>query len=191
MVSPIDPNEVRLTGENSFIRLAAMEGGTETTRASHWRILRSPGGPGHVLYLTSELTNDEVRIFSDNPDMARWLQEEIESVLHPPFGDQKVPIVDAEFYRSGNGITFSTETVETQSESISLTWYKLGEPFIIRFEPGAMGPHGVYSCLIPASAAQLTVNGATAEGTPQPDAIGEQMSSTACLAWSETWVRPR
>ena len=43
--SPIDPNRVLLTGENSFIRLSLEEGGTQTTRVSHWRILWSPNRP--------------------------------------------------------------------------------------------------------------------------------------------------
>jgi hypothetical protein len=44
-----DPNQVRLTGENSFIRLLEAADGKQLTRVSHWRILYSPAGPGHVL----------------------------------------------------------------------------------------------------------------------------------------------
>ena len=36
-----DPNQVRLTGENSFIRLQLEENGPQMTRVSHWRILYS------------------------------------------------------------------------------------------------------------------------------------------------------
>ena len=53
--NPTDPNKIRLTGENSFIRLTEGSGESETTRASHWRVLWSPGGPGHVLFLQREL----------------------------------------------------------------------------------------------------------------------------------------
>ena len=42
--NPIDPNSIRLTGENSFIRL--VEGEEQTTRTSHWRVLYSPGWGG-------------------------------------------------------------------------------------------------------------------------------------------------
>ena len=51
--NPTDPNKIRLTGENSFIRLTEDSGDAETTRASHWRVLWSPGGPGHVLFPVS------------------------------------------------------------------------------------------------------------------------------------------
>ena len=83
--NPTDPNQIRLTGENSFIRLSRDDGSNYSTRTSHWRILLSPAGPGHVLFMKSDLTDDEVRIYADNIALARWLQEEIECLLFPEF----------------------------------------------------------------------------------------------------------
>ena len=96
--NPVDPNSIRLTGENSFIRL--VEGEEQTTRASHWRVLYSPSGAGHVLFLKSDLV-DGVRVYADNIALARWLQEEIESLLFPEFADQSLQVLDAEFSREG------------------------------------------------------------------------------------------
>ena len=193
-MNPIDPNEVRLTGENSFIKLLDKEGGTITTQVSHWRIFRSPGGPGHVIYLKSEITGGNVHIYSDNVAMARWLQGEVESALNPHFADKNIPIIDAEFARLGNQITVSTELAEAANDDVvSLTWHEIGEPFIIRIEPGGIpGANlGVYSCLIPCSSAQVSINGVAAKGSPYPEDMAGHPSSTACLAWGETWVRPR
>ncbi|MCH8868870.1 MAG: hypothetical protein IIC85_04110, partial [Chloroflexi bacterium] len=122
MVSPTDPNKIVLTGENSFIRLHDGQGGPLLTRSSHWRILLSPAGPGHVLYLKSDLTNDKVRIYSDNIALARWLQGEIETFLFPEFADDSVPVTDAIFNNSGDHRSFWTETVESEEETIALTW---------------------------------------------------------------------
>jgi len=63
---------------------------------------------------------------------------------------------------------------------------------MLRVEAGSTPgrPHGVYSCFVPAARAQLTVNGVMAKGRPFPEQRGDKQSSTACLAWSETWVRP-
>ena len=192
MVSPTDPNEVRMTGENSFIRLHTEQDGPMTTRASHWRVLLSPGGSGHVLFLKSDLTDDQVRVYADNIAVARWLQEEIESLLFPEFADQTIPVIDAVFGRSGEGMSFWTETVESEDESIILTWYDFAEPFVIRVEAGSVPgrPHGVYSCFVPAKRAQLTLEGSMAGGVVLPEERDGRTSSTACLAWSETWVRP-
>ena len=85
-----DPNEVRLIGENSFMKLTTGEGGEPTTSASHWRVLVSPAGMGHVLYLKSDLTNNEPRVYADNVALARWLQDDIFGLLvrrlpRPPY----------------------------------------------------------------------------------------------------------
>ena len=193
MVSPVDPNEVRITGENSFIRLSHEEGGSVATRASHWRVLLSPAGPGHVLFLESELTDNQVRIYADNIALARWFQEEIEPTIYPAFADRSIPVVEADFSRHGDVRSFSTERVSSRDTEISMTWYDFGEPILIRLAPGSAPgrPHGVYSVLIPAKGAQLVVNGKLAPGRPfRQDRDGHE-SSTCCLAWSETWVRPR
>ena len=190
--NPTDPNQVRLTGENSFIRLHNEEGGPMLTRASHWRVLYSPAGPGNVLYLKSNLLEDQVLVYSDNIALARWLQEEIESLLFPEFADQSLPVVDAQFTKSGDGRSFWTEKVESEEDTILLTWHDFVEPFMLRVEAGSAPgrPHGVYSCFIPARQAQVTFNGIVAQGRPSPEMRGDKQSSSACLAWSETWVRP-
>lgn len=190
--NPTDPNQVRLTGENSFIRLQGESGGAQTTRASHWRVLYSPAGPGHTLFLKSDAVGPQVLVYSDNISLARWLQEEIESLLFPEFADQDLAVTNAEFTRSGDGRSFWTEAVKSEKDTVLLTWYDFIAPFMLRVEAGSVPgrPHGVYSCFIPARNAQVTFNGLVAPGRPFPEMRGDKPSSTACLAWSETWVRP-
>src|SRR6188508_2033211 len=69
-MSIADPNKTILTGENPFVRLSPKDGDPNSTEASYWRIIFSPAGPGHVLYLKSELTERRWRIYSDNIAMA-------------------------------------------------------------------------------------------------------------------------
>ena len=191
MVRLTDTNEVLLTGENCFIRLSTEEGGPATTRASHWRVLFSPGGPGHALFLKSDVTDDEVRVYSDNIALARYLQDTIESLLFPEFGDPSLRVIEADFVKSGDTMTFWNERVESDEEDVSLTWYDFLEPFMINAPPGTAGrPLGVTSCFVPARRAQVALNEDMASGVPHPEKRGERDSSTACLAWSETWVRP-
>ncbi|MDP6550182.1 MAG: hypothetical protein QF659_08940, partial [Dehalococcoidia bacterium] len=133
-----DPNQVRVTGENSFIRLSQEDGSPMTTRVSHWRVLLSPGGPGHVLFVKSEAIDDEVRVYSDNIAMARWLQEEIESMLFPEFADQSLPVIDALFEKRGDGISFWTEIVESDEDTIIMTWHDFVEPFMVANTAGSV-----------------------------------------------------
>ena len=195
MVTPVDPNEVRLTGENSFIRLSHQDSGSPLTAyASHWRILLSPGGPGHVLFLQTEMTDNQLRIYTDNIAMTRWIQGEIVSMLNPPFADEGLTVAEAVFSRYGDLSSFCTEKIVSRDEEISMTWFEFGEPYQIRFAPGTIRPtvtHGVYSVLTPANKAQLVINGNPAPGKVFPAAQGGHDSTSCCLAWSETWVRPR
>jgi hypothetical protein len=101
MTSTADANRVILTGENPFIRLSETDDGPLTTDASFWRILLSPAGPGHVLYLNSEQTDGQWRIYSDNIAMARWLQSTVQGMLNAATRDLKIPVIEAEFDKQG------------------------------------------------------------------------------------------
>ena len=89
-----DPNRVIVTGENPFIRLSAKQGDSLTTSASFWRIIFCPAGPGHVLYLNSELTDNRWRIYADNIAMARWLQKTVQGMLNPELKDMSIPVTE-------------------------------------------------------------------------------------------------
>ena len=191
-ISPVDPNNVMMTGENSFIRFSPDAGKTQTDRASHWRVLWCPAGAGHALFLKSALTGGEVKIWSDNPPVARWLQKEIESLLFPAFADAKTPVAPAAFARSGGIDTKAAELVTGKDAEILLTWEDFLAPFVLTMPPGSAGrPIGVFSTFFPAKAARVALNGRVAAGTPYAEKRGERESTSACLAWSETWVRPR
>jgi hypothetical protein len=73
-MSIADANKTIVIGENPFIRLSAKDGDPNSTEASFWRVFWSPAGPGHVLYMKSELTGGAWRIWADNIAMARWLR---------------------------------------------------------------------------------------------------------------------
>ena len=188
----VDPHDPVMTGENSFVRLSLDGGQSFPERASHWRVLWSPAGQGHALFLESAMTGNAPRIYSDNAGVARFLQRAIEVLLHQPFADESVPVIDARFERTGHSLATVGERVVSAHEEIILSWWELMAPFVLTMPPGAMGrPLGVYSTFLPARAAQLAVNGKAATGTViMQDRFGKAASS-CCLAWSETWTRPK
>jgi hypothetical protein len=192
MASPVDPNEPLMTGENSFIRLSHDGGTNMSDRFSHWRVLWCPSGAGHVLFAQSQLTDNKVRIYSDNAAVARWLQRTIETLLFPAFADTKIPVVTAEFSRWGDPRSTAVETIVSATERIRMTWYDCLPPFVLTMPPGSNNrPIGVFSTFFPARSAQVEINGVFATGQPWPETRGDRQSSSACLAWSETWVKPR
>ena len=188
-----DPNQTILTGENPFIRLSETDGAPFTTNASFWRIIISPAGPGHVLYMKSELTGEHTKIYSDNIAMARWLQSTVQGMLNAETADLSIPVIDATFSKSGDARDFWTETLVTHDEEISLTWYDIGEPLLIHTQPNAAPdrPYGVCTLLIPALGARLTRNGAHASGKPWAREREGRPFSTCALAFSESWTAAR
>ena len=192
-MNTLDANRVILTGENTFIRLSQNDGDAVTTSASFWRILFSSAGPGHVLYLKSELTDDTWRIYSDNISMARWLQSTVQGMLNAELRDLSIPVIDAQFTKSGDMRDFWTERLDTSDEEIALTWYNIGEPLLIHTQPNAEPgrPYGVCTVLIPALGARLTRNGVQAVGQAWPREREGRPFSTCALAFSESWTAAR
>jgi hypothetical protein len=192
-MSTADSNRVILTGENPFIRLSTQDGDPNSTDASFWRILFCPAGPGHVLYLKSELTEDRWRIWSDNIAMARWLQTTVQGMLNAETADTTIPVAEAEFTRAGDARDFWTERVISLEDEISLTWHEFGEPLLIHTQPHQIPDRrfGVCTILIPALSARLTRNGIEAAGRPWPRERENRPFSTCALAFSESWTEAR
>ena len=188
----VDPHDPVMTGENSFIRLSDDGGKTIVDRVSHWRVLWSGAGQGHVLFIESPLLGKGARLYADNAAVARFLQKTIETLLHPPFADPALPIVDARFARTGNALSTVEERVVSRADELVLAWWDLMPPFVLTMPPGAMNrPLGVYSTFLPARSAQLSVNGIAASAKVFPQDRYGKPSSSCCLAWSETWTRPK
>jgi hypothetical protein len=192
MTPPVDPNQVLMTGENSFVRLSHDGGKTLADRWSHWRVLWCPAGQGHVLLVQAELMDGKPRIYSDNIAVTRWLQREIEAILFPPTADTRIPVIEASFEREGDPRSVATERIVSSNDEIVMSWYDCLEPFILTMPPGtANRPIGVFSTFFPARSAQVMLNGRAATGSVWPETRGDRPSSSACLAWSESWVKPR
>jgi hypothetical protein len=188
----VDPHDVLMTGENSFIRLSNDGGKTIDERVSHWRVLWSPAGQGHALFIESSLTGKGPRVYADNPGVARYLQRTIETLLWKDFASESLPVIHAAFTRIGDALSTVEERIVSREDEIVLAWWDLMKPFILTLPPGAMNrPLGVYSTFIPARSAQLSVNGRAASAAVFPMERFGKPASSCCLAWSETWTRPR
>jgi hypothetical protein len=188
----VDPHDVVMTGENSFIRLSNDGGNTIVERVSHWRVLWSPAGQGHALFIEGSLTGKGPRVYADNPGVARYLQRTIETLLWKGFADESLPVVHAGFSRGGDSLSTVEERIVSREDEIVLAWWDLLKPFILTMPPGAMNrPLGVYSTFIPARSAQLSVTGRAAAAAVFPMERFGKPASSCCLAWSESWTRPR
>ena len=157
-------------------------------------ILFSPAGPGHVLYLRSELTEGQSRIYSDNIALARWLQETVQGMLNPDLKNTSIPVIDAVFDKSGDMRSYWSEHVHAADAEIDLTWFDTGDPLLVHTqpnEPPQNRPYGVCTVLIPVRGTRLTLNGAQAKGQAWPREREGRPFSTCALAFSESWTEAR
>jgi hypothetical protein len=123
--------------------------------------------------------------------VARWLQTTIENLLFPAFADVNLPVLRGDFARDGDPRSVATETVLTDDGDWQFAWYDTIEPFVLNAPPGFNGrPLGVFSTFFPARSAQIALDGEVATGRPWLEMRGDRQGSSACLAWSETWVKP-
>ena len=192
-MSIADPNRVVLTGENPFIRMSAKDGDPNSTDASFWRIITCPRGPGHVLYVKSELTENKWRVYTDNLAMARWLQSTVQGMLNAELADLSIPAVHATFSKAGDARDWWTERASAPGEEIELTWHDLGDPLLIHTQPNQVPnrKYGVCTVLIPALATRLARNGVEARGRSWPREREGRPFSTSALAFCESWTDVR
>ncbi|RMF88173.1 MAG: hypothetical protein D6736_11170 [Nitrospinota bacterium] len=198
---PINPGRVDWSGENPGMYLKREEDGPYTTLISFFRVIYSPYGVGHAVVVLTDPTGtvggpDQVNAcYTDNRDLAQWLVREFVSYF-APFQENphlpRLPFRDAtSFTRSGDTRRSWTEAIQGPDIDIQLTWDHLQEPFVVEYEPehSATGKHDMLSLFIPATEATVIINGKKREGRPFPRNMAGKQSTTAFLAFSETWIR--
>ncbi len=187
---PIVPGKLILNGENPFLRLSHTPGGPTTTDASLWSITYSPKGAGHALFIKSELTENQWRIYSDNPEMVSWLQTTIQGMLNPETARNDIAVIEAKFSQQGDLQDSWSQRVCSDRDEITLTWSNLIDPLLMAHDQPTELPerrYGVSVVMIPALEAELAINGQRASGQVWPCKYDGQPFSTASLAFSESW----
>ena len=194
--------KVYVTGENPVIRLLDKEGGAALTVVSYWRLIWSPVGPGTIAYVTTgdgKSPGDLRLAFVDNRKLYDFLTKEIMTVLDPASTTRPFTVIEAKFVDSGQGIfspsgdsmTERKVTFKAPKYNVELVWRDFYEPFQLDTPANSGGPNpfGITSLFIPAKAADVIINGKKAAGNVYPQKRGPMQSSSAFLAFSETWVK--
>ena len=185
------PGDVIWSGENPFVKLRTDPSGDDLTRLSFFRVVWSPAGEGHALFMVSDLEGAGRKeidtIFTDRPELGAWLQEEI---MNSPFwAERRMPVVEAGFSFLGDSRQFRTEVVESADQKVELTWRDLDKPVAFCIEAEKDPDFHLLSLIIPAKGVDVVVNGRKAPGEPFPNNRAGRTVSSCCLSFSETWIR--
>jgi hypothetical protein len=106
------------------------------------------------------------------------------------YGEKPFPVKTARFERSGDTATAWKETIRSAGTTVELVWRDFYEPFVIESRAGVPhNPYTILSTFIPARSADVIINGTRAAGSPTPRMRGTHQSSSAFLAFAETWLK--
>lgn len=201
--TPFPPGPVQWSGENPGMYLKESADGAFTSLASFFRVDTSPHGHGVGVVLleapgAAESTPEALNVcVSDNEPLARYLVEHYIATFGAFKGQ---PGLSGMAYRALHGITTRNEMPTSYGEDltgdgveISLTWGGLGAPFVVDM-PGDKGPTGIYrmfSTFVDCTEATATINGRRLKGASFPRDFQGRESTTAFLAFAETWILPQ
>lgn len=199
---PFPPGRVEWSGHNPNMFLKDSEDGPFVSLVSFFRVFVSPQGAGQGVIVLETPDAQESRpdalnvCLTDNEAMARWLVAEFITTF-PPFRE-RAGLRAMAYHRLTGQATRSdiprayTEELRGEGLEVSLSWEELGEPFMVDVPPekSTTGRHEMFSLFLDAHRAVATVNGRRLRGASQPRDFNGRRSTTAFLAFSETWLRP-
>jgi hypothetical protein len=198
---PINPGTVDWSGENPGMYLKETADGPFVTLISFFRVVRSPHGRGHAAFLFLDPHGDGTAAgrgnvcVTDNEALARYLRDDFVARFGVFRGTPALAncrfVAGRDFETAGDAATLYTERFRSDQGAVSLTWTALGEPFFVEMpkDRSATGQHEMFSLFVNADAVEVSIHGRGVTGRPFPRDMAGKASSTAFLAFSETWVK--
>ena len=198
---PINPGSVDWSGENPGMYLKETPDGPFVTLISFFRVVLSPHGRGHAAFLLLDPYGDGKTAgkpnlcVTDNEPLARYLKDGFvpsfaafrgaDGLAHCRFEK------GSQFTASGDARTTHTERFRGECGEVSLTWEPLTDAFMVELpkEKSATGQHEMFSLFVTAGGVRVSIDGKGVAGHPMPRDMAGKQTSTAFLAFSETWVR--
>ncbi len=197
---PFPAGPVDWSGENPGMYLKESTDGPFVTLLTFFRVVLSPHGRGRGLVLVeapeaAESQPEALNVcLTDNQPLARYLTENF--IRH--FGTFRgVRALDALDYRllhdvetHGDGVSRYEERISGDGINARLAWEDLGEPYMVDMPANrsATGRHRMFSLFVDCHRVVAEVNGRTLRGQSQPRDFSGRPSTTAFLAFSETWL---
>jgi hypothetical protein len=197
----VNPGVVDWSGENPGITLKSSPDGENTCLVSFFRVVVSPHGPGHAVFILTEPNSVGAAgavnaCYTDNEPLARYLMSDFLNYFGAWKGNPNLanlPFLPADNWtHSGDSATAWTEHVKGPNCDLTFTWGDTDPAFMVEYaskEQSATGKHEMFSLFVPAKTAKVVANGVVGKGVPGTRVMGGKTISTCFLAFSETWVK--
>jgi hypothetical protein len=198
----INPGQVDWSGENPGMYLKETADGPFVTLISFFRVVLSPRGRGHAAFILQDPHGNGANpakpnlCITDNEPLAEYLRDGFVANFGAFKGVKGLPGVRMvpgwDFMPAGDAKTAHSEWFRSQVGQVCLTWKGLGDVFMVEMpkDKSATGAHEMFSLFVDAHAVSVSINGRGVAGRPfHREFAGKKESSTAFLAFSETWVK--
>lgn len=189
---------VVFSGENPG--LALYKPGTEQLIAavSYWRCVYSEHGEGHaaIVWLDPAESGPGARvgttIYTDNPGVARLVTDRFTRHFanYQGRGFDSVEPVHARFYQEQDSRYYHRVTVNTGALIVEFIWWDVLDYQLVQRQDTQLGPgrYDLATVICPCANARILVQNETVPGEPRVNRAATPVSSSAFLAFSETWV---
>lgn len=198
----VKQGQVDWSGENPGMYLKAAADGPFITLISFFRVVTSPHGKGHAGFLLLDPHGDGKNpdkpnlCLTDNEPLARYLCQGFVSRFGAFRGVKGLASLKYlpgwDFMAGGDGRARHAEWFRSSAGQVQLEWGALSEPFLVDLKPeeSATGAHRMVSLFFDARETSARINGKPVAGKPMPrEFAGRKDSSTAFLAFSESWIK--
>lgn len=188
---------VFFSGENPGMTLYAPGTDQVVAVASYWHCTDSPWGVGHalVLWLGTETEIGHGGIFTDNLDLAQILVNKLTQYF-PEFTD--IPVSTFAFVNSRCEHTFDGDCYRVMCQTpkirIEMEWIGLldRKQLIWPQFPAGTTVFDLTTVICPCQVGRIQLNGRLMDGEVKTSKTANgRPSSTAFLAFAETWVGPK
>lgn len=198
----INPGTVEWAGENPGMYLRETTDGPYVTLVSFFRVVLSPHGAGHAAFLLLDPQGDGRSpqrpnvCITDNEPMAAYLRDGFVANFLAFRGNRALASVGMipgwDFAAGGDGRTQHTERFRSGIGQAALVWKGWGDRYMVEMsrERSVTGHHEMFSLFVDVHDVDGSINGRPLAGRPfAREFAGKKDSSTAHLAFAETWVR--
>lgn len=190
--------KIIFSGENPGLTL--YKPGTEQVVAavSYWRCVYSEVGDGNATLIWVDPQESGLgeaaphAIYTDNPAMARLVADRFTQHFprFQPLGFADIEPVHARFFQEGDGRWYHRVVSHSTENVVELSWWDIIEHQMRQRVDYQIGPTtwDLATVICPCKNATIMVNNTPVTGEVRWSTDGEQASSSAFLAFSETWV---
>ena len=198
----VNPGTVEWAGENPGMYLRHQADGPFITLISFFRVVVSAHGAGHAAFMLLDPHGDghdperpNVCI-TDNEPLAAYLRDNFVANFLAFRGNQALAgarmVPGWDFAPAGDGGTQHTEGFRSAIGEVQLVWKGWGDRFMVEMskERSVTGKHEMFSMFVDVHEIAGHINGRALAGRPFPREFADKKdSSTAHLAFAETWLR--